>query len=47
MGPKGSRSLRLPGFSDSRHVKVARLSAFAPAVFILQGRSLVLVSARG
>jgi len=26
-GPEGSRSLRLPEFLDSRHMKVVRLSA--------------------
>ena len=27
MAPEGSTKWRLPGFSDSRHIKLARLSA--------------------
>jgi hypothetical protein len=46
-GPEGSRRLRLPEFPDNRHMKVVRLSAYAPAAFTLQEISLTLISVRG
>jgi hypothetical protein len=46
-GPEGSRRLRLPGFSDSRHIKVRRLSTLRTGRFYPQGRFLILISVQG
>ena len=47
MGPQGSRRLWLPGFLDSRHMKVVRLSALYTGRLYPQGRSVILISVRG
>jgi hypothetical protein len=45
--PYGSTRLRLPRFTDSRHMKVAGLSALNIGCLYLQGWSLVVISVRG
>jgi hypothetical protein len=47
MGHEGSRMLILPGLPDSRHMKVARLSALRTRHFYPQESSLVLIPLRG
>ena len=48
IGPEGSKRLRLPGFSDNWHMKVAKLSAMQTGhLYQGQGRSRVLISLRG
>jgi hypothetical protein len=32
-GPEGSMEVEVPRFQDSRHIKVVRLSTYAPAAF--------------
>ena len=39
--------LRLPGFSDIRHMKVVRLSALRTDRLYPQGRSMVFIYVRG
>ena len=38
IGRKGCRRLRLPGFSDSRHMKMAKLSALHTGCLFISGR---------
>lgn len=45
--PYGSGRLRLPRFTDSRHMKLARLSVLNTGCLYLQGWSLVVNSVRG
>jgi len=45
-GPEGSRRPRLPGFQDSRHMKVVRLSAPHTSYFAPQEIFLVPISVR-
>jgi hypothetical protein len=42
MGSGGSRRFRLPGLSDSRHLKVARLSALAPASGVRMYKEIII-----
>ena len=47
VSPEGFRRLQLPGFSDSRHMRVTKLSALRIGRFYPQGISLVFISVTG